>query len=90
MKGLAVTALALALEDGVVRAVVAGALVGLAAVLRTEVLLYAAFVAAALLFVRSERRAWFGRPARLDALATIPYRSLTGVALAGNESASMA
>ena len=67
--GLALVGLALAFEGGVWRALVAGLVVGLAAVLRTEVLIYVAAVGVALLFVREEREAWLRRPARVVAVA---------------------
>jgi hypothetical protein len=68
--GLALLAVALALEEGTWRrALAAGLVAGLAATLRTEMLVYAVAVAVALVFVGSERRAWLRQPARLAAAA---------------------
>jgi hypothetical protein len=67
--GLAVLALALALEAGAVKALAAGVLIGVAGVLRTEVLVYAAAVGVALLFVADVRQAWLRRPLRIVLLA---------------------
>jgi hypothetical protein len=66
--GLALLGLALVLEGSVARAVAAGVVVGAAAVLRTEVLLYAGFLGLAFLFVAEERRAWLRQPARIVGL----------------------
>jgi hypothetical protein len=66
--GLMLFAIALALEGGVARAFAAGALAGLAGVLRTETLLYAGFVGIALLLIGGEWQAWLRRPARIVAL----------------------
>ena len=66
--GLMLLAIALALEGGVAKALAAGALTGLAGVMRTEVLLYAGFAGVALLLVGGEWQAWVRRPARIVAL----------------------
>ena len=67
--GLMLVAFALALEGGVRKALVAGLLAGLAAVMRTEVLLYAGVVGVALLVFGGEWQAWIRRPARIVAVA---------------------
>ena len=66
--GLMLLAFALALEGGAGKALAAGALTGLAGVLRTEVLLYAAFVGIALLLVAGEWEEWIRAPKRIVAL----------------------
>ena len=67
--GLALVALAFAVEGGVWRTLAAGVVLGLAAILRTEVLVYAAAIGGAMLFVADERRAWLRRPIRIVTLA---------------------
>ena len=80
--GLVLAGLVLAFEpDGWSRCVLAGLAVGLAAVMRTEVLVYAfAFVIGALV-VRSERREWFGRPVRAFVIAASSASVLVANAL---------
>jgi hypothetical protein len=63
--GLALLALALALDGGTPRALAAGLLGGVAIVLRTEMVLYAVALGVGLVLLRDERRAWLRKPARL-------------------------
>lgn len=61
--GLALWGIALAFDrPTLARAAAAGALLGLAGVLRTEMLVYTAVLAVALLVARERRREWFARP----------------------------
>jgi hypothetical protein len=67
--GLALLAVALALEGGgAARAMAAGLCAGAAVVLRTEMALYGAALGAAVLLVADERRRWMSAPRRVVAV----------------------